>query len=183
MRSSYQSSVRSRQWGFNLVEVTVAVAILGILVALAGPSLATFIADQRIKAATREIVRNIQYARSEAVSRNTVVNLARSSSTARLWEEGWTIYTDADRAGNTPIAAGDTLLRTVNAQPDSITLRADATANGWLSFSPDGTLNEGGATAQFVVCDNRGAISGRSVTINTVGRAQIATAFPATCNP
>ncbi len=166
-----------------MVEVMVAVTVLGILVALAGPSFATFIADQRVNGATREILRNVQYARSEAVGRNTVVNLARTSGTAKQWESGWTVYTDADRAGNTAIAAGDVLLRTVGAQPNNITLRSGNTANGWLSFSPDGRLNEGGATAQFVICDNRGATSGRTVTINTVGRAQIAAGNPATCTP
>ncbi|MCL6416187.1 GspH/FimT family pseudopilin [Aestuariirhabdus sp. Z084] len=177
---------KAQQRGFNLVEVMVTITVLAILVTLAAPSYTTFIADQQIKATSKEIVRNIQYARSEAVSRNAVITMGRTPGSAnKAWEGGWQIYVDATPTGNSAFAAAtDTMLRTVVRQAEGVTLSADNNANNWVSFRRDGRLLEtaGINNVVFAVCDGRGTDSGRAITINSIGRAQI-TDNPASCNP
>lgn len=59
--------------GFTLVELMVAVALLGILATLGIPSFQTWIQNTRIRTATESIQNGLQKARAEAVKRNTPV--------------------------------------------------------------------------------------------------------------
>lgn len=53
--------------GFSLLEVMVVVAIVGALVAVAGPGLGQFLANQRVKSAARSVADSLQIARAEAI--------------------------------------------------------------------------------------------------------------------
>lgn len=56
--------------GFTLVEVLVAIVIVSVLLTIAAPSLRELIVKQRLKSVTAELVTDLQYARTEVVSRN-----------------------------------------------------------------------------------------------------------------
>lgn len=62
-----------RQIGFSLIELIVAVAIIGMLAAFAMPSYRDWIQNTRIRTAAESILNGIQRARSEALMRNTSV--------------------------------------------------------------------------------------------------------------
>jgi type IV fimbrial biogenesis protein FimT len=59
--------------GLTLVELMIGLAFLGVLMALAAPSLRATMAAQRIRAINAEMVTDIQFARSEAVRLNRPV--------------------------------------------------------------------------------------------------------------
>jgi len=61
--------------GFTLVELLIAVAVVAVLVALAAPSFRDLILMQRMKGIHAQLVTDLQYARSEAVSSGAVVNI------------------------------------------------------------------------------------------------------------
>jgi len=58
-----------------LVELLIAVAVVAVLVALAAPSFRDLILMQRMKGIHAQLVTDLQYARSEAVSSGAVVNV------------------------------------------------------------------------------------------------------------
>lgn len=62
-RIGYQDSARR---GFSLVELIVAVAVLGVIAAAAMPSMADFLERRRVIAAANELAGIIAYARSES---------------------------------------------------------------------------------------------------------------------
>lgn len=62
-----------RQRGVSLIEALVALVIGGILLAMAAPSFSNWIAGSRIRATAEGLLAGLQYARSEATTRNTQV--------------------------------------------------------------------------------------------------------------
>jgi type IV fimbrial biogenesis protein FimT len=76
--------------GFTLVELMVVLAVLGVIVVLAAPSLRDFILTQRLKSINAQLVTDLQFARSEAIARRTWVRVAfRSNSSLTCY----TLYT------------------------------------------------------------------------------------------
>ena len=87
MLGALMQSPRSRR-GLTIIELMVVVGVVAVLAALAAPSLRDFMARQRVAAINAELVTDLQFARSEAVSRNRDVYV--------------TFRTD-DRAGQPPM--------------------------------------------------------------------------------
>lgn len=67
------------QRGFTLIELMITLAVMGVLVTLAAPSFYDFILMQRLKAASQQLVTDLQFARSEAASRNQLVRVQFSA--------------------------------------------------------------------------------------------------------
>ena len=79
--------------GFTMIEVLVALAIAGILAALAAPAFSDLIASQRAKAVASELYVTLLKARSEAVTRNANVTLSPKTGG---WQGGWQILDPAN---------------------------------------------------------------------------------------
>jgi type IV fimbrial biogenesis protein FimT len=74
--------------GFTLLEVLIAMAILGILVAVAVPSFGTFTANQHLVGAAEQVYGHLQQARLEAVTRNATVYVNFSADGTITWTYG-----------------------------------------------------------------------------------------------
>ena len=152
--------------GFTLIELMVTVAILGVLVALAGPSFANLLASNRASSVSTEAAGAIMFARTEAVKRGVRVTMCKSintdqaaptcdASNSSSWANGWLIFTDTGTAGT--IDGTDVRLKV--AQPairdGSITSSSSNFAN-FLSFEPRGNLVPSGGvlTTSLVICYN-----------------------------
>jgi type IV fimbrial biogenesis protein FimT len=83
-----------RAAGFTLIELMVVVAIIVILGAVAMPSLAGLVANQRARAASADLYAGLTLARSEAIKRNLPVSLVPVSSAN--WSAGWRIPNPTD---------------------------------------------------------------------------------------
>lgn len=82
--------------GFTLIEVLVTIAIIGVLASLAAPSFREYMATQRIKNASFDLMAALVLSRSEALKRNTSVAVATTSTaTPKNWADGWTISVGA----------------------------------------------------------------------------------------
>lgn len=66
--------------GVTLIEGLVTIAILALVLLVAGPSMVEWIAVQRVKSTASELVTDLQFARSEAARRNRVVRIAFKTS-------------------------------------------------------------------------------------------------------
>jgi type IV fimbrial biogenesis protein FimT len=74
--------------GFTMLEVMVVVAIAAILAAVGLPSLRAFIASQRIKTASFDMIAMMTLARSEAIKRNAPV---QATPVNNDWKQGWVV--------------------------------------------------------------------------------------------
>lgn len=61
--------------GFGILEWLVVVAVLGLLTAVALPSMRSFLERRAIEGVAQQLVADLQYARSEAVQRNEAVSV------------------------------------------------------------------------------------------------------------
>jgi type IV fimbrial biogenesis protein FimT len=88
----------------TLLELMMAVTVLGILLALAVPGFTTFTLQSRVTASTNDLVTALNLARSEALRRATpAVACASTDQTACSgttdWTTGWIVFTDPNGNG------------------------------------------------------------------------------------
>jgi prepilin-type N-terminal cleavage/methylation domain-containing protein len=67
--------------GFTLVELCLTLVILGVLLALAAPSMAAMITNARIKSAKEQILAGFNSAKSEAIRNNSSLRVVLTSTT------------------------------------------------------------------------------------------------------
>jgi len=68
---AHRTGLRS---GFTLIELLIVVAVVAVVLTLAAPSFSSLILMQRLKGINAQVVTDLQYARSEAVSRGVPVH-------------------------------------------------------------------------------------------------------------
>ncbi len=85
-------ATQCRQSGFTLIEMIIAVVILGIITAVGLPSFSTFLRNTQLRSASESTLQGLQLARAEAVRLNTRVRFVAGTDTS------WTVSTDAGTA-------------------------------------------------------------------------------------
>jgi len=140
--------------GFSLLELMIAIAILGILLALAQPGFVSVLNANRLTGTANELLTTMQVARSEAVKRNARVVVCRSDNPdaatpacntgAGNWS-GWISFVDDGgatpaNARNNTLEAGETVLRVGSIQAPLVVVASPAIsgASQRIVFRADG---------------------------------------------
>jgi len=139
------SRARSRKnSGFSMIELLISVIILGILAAIAVPSFREFIAGQRVKNASFDIMAILTLTRSEAIKRNSNVT-----------------------------ADSDGMYLTVTAQDGTVILRQEMpkdvtfTGGGAVIYGGNGRLT---TAVSAIEISSSGSTSRRCISIDLSGR-------------
>jgi type IV fimbrial biogenesis protein FimT len=113
--------------GFSLIELIIAIAMVGLLSAIAMANFTTWIKNSRLRTATESIQNGLQTARAEAVKRNTSIQFSLSANSN--WSIGCVTIT-----ANCPA----TLLSRLASE--------GATSGAIITLSPNGTAFPAKAT-------------------------------------
>lgn len=159
-----------RQRGVTLIELIMVLVIMAVLLALAAPSFAEAIRDNRLASQANRIVYALNLARSEAVKRATPVTLCKSSSgtactTTSQWEQGWILFSDPD--GDQVYGAGESLLRVDQALIAGYSLRGSTAVADAVTFHANGTSLMQGS---FVLCLDNSTHAARLAGVTFAGR-------------
>jgi type IV fimbrial biogenesis protein FimT len=138
--------------GFTLIELLTAVTVLGVLAGLAVPSFQGFIANQRIRNTSFDLMAALLMARSEAVTRNGEVSFKKSGS---AWDGGWTVT-----------AGANTLLVQEAVKNLAITDSADLAA---ISYGKDGRASTASTRFTIAPAVETSGVSPRCISIGPSG--------------
>ncbi len=169
------------QHGFTIIELMTSLAILVVMAVVAVPAFVGFAERNQTATSANLFLNALTVARSEAIKRNGRVTICgkppaqADCNTTGNWEDGWTVFIDANNNGN--INAGEEIILVRNGFPNGYTLREpSATYGDVITYRSTGETVQGigAAQATFRLCrpDNDTALS-RTININATGRAVV----------
>ncbi|MFW5926593.1 MAG: GspH/FimT family pseudopilin [Wenzhouxiangella sp.] len=162
--------MREQNKGLTVIELMIAVAVMAVILTTAMPALGRFMENQRINAATNELVGHLQYARHEAIFRNTYVAACpsrdgRTCTGGNRWDQGWIVHVDANNSRQ-PDRPED-ILRVVEGDENTLMHSAGRTR---VRFQGHGGAY--GTNLTIRVCDRDGSAAPRAVIVSNPGRVR-----------
>lgn len=163
--------------GFSLLELMVTISIAAVIMAVGIPSFKSSMDNQRMTAATNDLVMTMNLAKSEAIKRVAYVTVCKSSDGASCtagsdWDDGWIVFANSTNANLNQVDIGDEIIRVFPALDDRLTIRSTAGVATFLSFRPSGTIGTSGGNiaGSLTACDERGGDYARAVNLQASGQ-------------
>jgi type IV fimbrial biogenesis protein FimT len=181
--------LRPQRWnagGFTLLEALVVVSLVGVLLAMAVPSLSDWRTRHQTQAQAEGLLSSLVLARTEALHRQQRVSLCAQGGRDRCdstgaWQQGWLVFVDDNQNGLRE--AGETLIEAHAAAPAGVRLASNSTARAYFSYNSEGrSMATNGAfmAATWRFCPLGGEV-GWQVVSNALGKARIERYTPQEC--
>jgi type IV fimbrial biogenesis protein FimT len=169
--------------GFTLIELALVTGLVAIGTAFAVPGLHSLMTYGRRASEINRLHRDLDYARSEAILRGTVVALCTSHgsvcSNDSDWDGGWIVFVDGN--GNLKRDGGEKILRSVPAFSDGNRLTGNRLVAHRLGYRREGFLKGlHNGTITFSATPDRKALR-RCLVISRTGRIRTETGNDSHC--
>jgi len=134
--------------GVTLIELLVVIALASLLAGIAVPSFNDTIRRNRIDTAANIFLNALNYARTEAIRRNTYITLRKSGA---QWENGYQAFVDSNGDGD--INTDEVMIRTWQGLPAGYTLRSNqANFTNFVRYNARGEVDNNAIGGHFIVC-------------------------------
>jgi len=153
--------------GYTLLEVMMALAIAGILLAVGVPGLTSFVKNNRMLAETNGLMTVLKTARSEAMTQRTNVTVCKSNngtSCSGNWNEGYIAFLDTNGNGTVD---SETVIMSKAVKADNIIF----TYSDGIFIRFDSRGMALGSSGTMTFCDDRGSVYSRGIVIEPIGRS------------
>jgi type IV fimbrial biogenesis protein FimT len=174
--------------GFTLVELLVAMCVLGILLAVSVQFARSVFDSMKLSAFTNTFLAQLYLARSEAIKRNRPVAMCKSGDGASCvagggWEQGWILFHDTNNNGVRD--AQEEVVHRLASMPAGFRLVGNANVARYVSFAANGaTRTTTGAfqAGTLTACRRTAeATEARQIVINAMGRPRVQKVAVASC--
>ena len=145
-----------RSAGFTLIELMITVTIVGVLAAIATPSMRELILTQYVRSGASELQTALYFARSEAIKRAADIDVTPAGG---AWGNGWTVQ----------VNGGGAVLRKQDALSDQLSSMAGAV----ITYQSNGRLNPATAPGAIVFKTSNTRVVARCVVIDLSGRPSV----------
>lgn len=182
---------KTTQSGFTLYELMIAVAIVGVVLAIGVPNMRAYSQNSNMTATANDLHAALHMARSEApraksnitVCASTDALAAATCSGGNDWDDGFIVFVDTDgnAVRDTSTGTTETVLRVNGPAKDGVTLNVENNAT-YFMFGPSGqgrTVVGKTPLSRIALCDERGNIqvggksAARVLVITPLGRATV----------
>jgi type IV fimbrial biogenesis protein FimT len=184
LAGSREEPVLTRASGVTLIELTMTMAIVAVLMAVAIPSFQYVTNSNRISSEANALLGDMQFARGEAIKQGLTVIVCTSSdqktcSGSTSWKSGWIVYVDINNNGT--LDSGEPVVRAAKAFHGTDTFSDSAGSIKSVSFNREGFAPGGVVTINLHDSTSNSKWT-RCVKINTVGML-ITTTYSAPTTP
>ena len=158
LRLCSRRTSRATTAAFTIVEMLIALAIAGMLAALAAPAFHDWLAAYELANHAKHLAETMTRARTEAVRRGHRVNLCKSQDRSHcadlgFWDAGFLVFVDINRNGR--VDDDEPVLEIGGAAPRGITIAANRPLDDYVSYTNLGQARlQNGALQMgtFTVC-------------------------------
>jgi type IV fimbrial biogenesis protein FimT len=171
----------------------ITIAVAAILLMIGIPSFQNAINSSRLNGAANELLADLMFARTSAISQGQRVGVCASNNqttcTNTSWRDGWIVFDDLNRNDQVD-AATETVIRVHQALPNNFVattagLRVSALGGPMVSLLPSGTVLGIAGNIQFCLPTTQPNTNVRRLTVAApAGRMQVTSetsAVPGVC--
>ncbi len=160
--------------GFTLIELLAVLSIIGIITSFGLPAFFNILENQKATSTTHQLYRYLNYARTEAISKNQVISVCgsidnKTCSKKKDWsDQSVLIFIDNDQDGQ--IGKDNQIIKTTNfrLEPESLIWRSFRNKS-YLQWLPSGMTHY--QNGNFTYCPpSKNPRHAKSIIMNAAGR-------------